>query len=160
MTTCPTHNQPLQHIDSHYGPILVCPVKSCNYSRSHEASPAPQSTQRPARATERGEDVLERTIVARIISKLEEAGYDVCVVGQRQARGSGSTEGYPDLSVRRSTWPRGLCVLLEVKTATGKLRPAQQELHDDGWSHVVRSAEDALAALSEIDNIPTIHERR
>lgn len=147
---CPNHKERLERIDGPYGVILVCPVSRCNYSRMLTFGEVPTSVHTPSTRCEQP-DVLERTVVARIIAKLESAGYDVCVVGQKRANGSGSTIGYPDLSVRRSTWPRGVALLMEAKAGDGRLRPAQQELYEAGWSYVVRSAEDAIAALDEAE---------
>ena len=89
----------------------------------------------------------ESAIVRAIIDELGRMGYEVLVVGQRKAKGSGTSTGYPDLSVRRQGWPQGLALLLEAKTADGELSPEQEKLHARGWSHVPRSTEDALLAL-------------
>lgn len=93
-------------------------------------------------------DTLSESAIARaIIDELGALGYEVLVVGQRKAKGSGTSTGYPDLSVRRQGWPQGLALLLEAKSATGTLSPEQADLHGRGWSFVPRSAEDALLAL-------------
>jgi hypothetical protein len=93
------------------------------------------------------EPLSEAAIVQAIIDELAALGYETLVVGQRKAKGSGTTTGYPDLSVRRQGWPQGLALLLEAKTADGTLRPEQADLHERGWSFVPRSAYDALLAL-------------
>lgn len=93
-------------------------------------------------------DGPESELVAEITKALETAGYRVAVVGQLKAKGSGTTMGYPDMSVRRPTWPRGMVCLLEVKTATGTLLPEQETFHAGGWSFVVRSVEYALQVVA------------
>ena len=89
----------------------------------------------------------EDELVAEITRALESAGYRVAVVGQLKAKGSGTTTGYPDMSVRGPRWPCGLACLLEVKTATGTLSPEQETFHTEGWSYVVRSVEEALRVV-------------
>lgn len=89
----------------------------------------------------------EHELVSEITKALESEGYRVAVVGQLKARGSGTTTGYPDMSVRSPRWPCGLACLLEVKTATGELSPEQETFHTEGWSYVVRSVEEALRVV-------------
>ena len=88
---------------------------------------------------------------ARIVDAITDAatalGYRVARVGQGIARGSGTTVGYPDLSIRRRGWPVGVVCLVEVKTLRGRLSEEQQALHDQGWSFVARDARQALLAL-------------
>jgi hypothetical protein len=91
--------------------------------------------------------LLEPAVVKDITATLGRLGYETLCVGQRKARGSGTTTGYPDLSVRRGGWPKGLCCLLEAKTEAGELRTEQQDLHERGWSFVVRSPREALLAI-------------
>lgn len=98
-----------------------------------------------------GHDGLEDELVTQIVATLGDAGYEVCVVGQRKAKGSGTTVGYPDLSVRSPHWPVGMAMLMEAKTATGELSVEQEKLHARGWSVVVRSVDDALAAAQNGD---------
>ena len=105
--------------------------------------------QAPRLAT--GSTGSEDDLVQAIREALEAEGYEMCVVGQRKAQGSGTTVGYPDLSVRHPRWAVGMVVLLEAKTAEGRLSPEQEKLHGRGWSVVVRSVEDALAAVRERD---------
>lgn len=93
------------------------------------------------------EPLSEAAIVRAIIDELAALGYETLVVGQRKAKGSGTTTGYPDLSVRRQGWPKGLALLLEAKTDAGELRPEQADLHGRGWSYVARSTEEALKAV-------------
>jgi len=89
----------------------------------------------------------ESAIVREIVTELGRLGYEVLAVGQRKAKGSGTAVGYPDLSVRRVGWPRGLACLIEVKSEGGELRPEQQDLHERDWSFVARSADSALCSL-------------
>lgn len=93
----------------------------------------------------------ESAIVRAIIDELAALGYETLVVGQRKAKGSGTTTGYPDLSVRRQGWPKGLALLLEAKTDTSELRPEQAELHGRGWSHVVRDPYDAMRSVYQTE---------
>ena len=70
---------------------------------------------------------------AAIVSALEAAGWAVfstASVGR----------GFPDLVCHR----RGAIRLVEVKTATGKLRPAQEKFQDMFPVSVVRTIEDAV----------------
>lgn len=94
----------------------------------------------------------ESDLVAKILKVAEEQGYKSLVVGQRNARGAGTTVGYPDLSFRRPSWPRGLACLIEVKVAGGAVRKGQELLHQDGWSYVVWSVEEAISALTRFEN--------
>lgn len=95
---------------------------------------------------------LESDLVTDITKALEGQGYLVAVVGQHKAKGSGTTVGYPDMSVRRQAWPDGLACLLEVKTAQGELSPEQEDLLKRGWSYVVRSVSGAMSALTRFEN--------
>lgn len=120
---------------------------------SAELEPAPtQQAERAAKGHTDAFEGAEATLVAAITEALVEQGYLVCVVGQLHAKGSGTTVGYPDMSVRRRTWPDGMACLLEVKTATGALEPEQELLHNEGWSYVVRSVSGASSALTRFEN--------
>lgn len=116
-----------------------------------EPAPLPEPT-KTTTATPDAYEGQEADLVAEITKALQEQGYEVCVVGQHKAKGSGTTVGYPDMSVRRRTWPDGLVCLLEVKTATGTLSPEQEDLLKLGWSYVVRSVEGAVSALTRFEN--------
>ena len=94
----------------------------------------------------------ESELVATITKALQHQGYLICVVGQLHAKGSGTTVGYPDMSVRRRAWPDGMACLLEVKTATGDLSGEQEDLLKLGWSYVVRSVAGALLALTRFES--------
>ena len=59
----------------------------------------------------------------------------------------GADKGVPDLLVTSSSWPMGFWLGLEVKSASGTLRPEQKALHDEGHIFVVRSWEEAKAAV-------------
>jgi len=89
---------------------------------------------------------LEDELAQECIKWLESEGYQWAVVGQKDARGSGTTVGYPDLSLRSPSWPRGFWVLVELKTSEGTLSKEQEGIHDDGGSFVVRS----VAALERV----------
>lgn len=92
-------------------------------------------------------DGIEADLVALIEFAAQQRGFEVAKVGQHRADGSGTTLGYPDMSFRRPSWPRGLVCLIEIKTKTGVLSPEQQKLNDQGWSFVARSADEALVLL-------------
>lgn len=65
-------------------------------------------------------------------------------VGMKVADTSGVGGGFADLTVLR---PDRTVVLLEVKTATGKLEKSQKEAHESWPVVVVRTPEEALAAV-------------
>ncbi len=62
--------------------------------------------------------------------------------------GYGATKGVPDLLVTRDSWPVGFWVGLEVKGPKTPLSPEQAALLEKGRIYVVRSWEDAAAALA------------
>jgi hypothetical protein len=62
--------------------------------------------------------------------------------------GYGATKGVPDLLVTRDSWPTGFWVGLEVKGPKTPLSPEQAALLEKGRIYVVRSWEDASAALT------------
>lgn len=103
--------------------------------------------QKPSKKCQLAFDGLEADLVALIEYAAQERGFDVAKVGQHRADGSGTTVGYPDMSFRRPSWPRGLVCLIEVKTRAGVLSPEQQKLNDQGWSFVARSSDEALVLL-------------
>jgi hypothetical protein len=169
---CPHHPaESLTTEPSKYGDLLVCPVYGCNYAVSaRQPVTAEASFLAPGAVADAPEPAgdssgAERLLVARIIAKLESEGYEVLRVGQYKAKGSGTDEGYPDLSVRKNGlienggWPRSLCALLEVKTATGRVRKRQAELNAAGWSHIVRSAEQALEVMQQVSETVGVAER-
>lgn len=88
----------------------------------------------------------EKELVKESCDWLTKNGFAWAVAGQYKAKGSGTTEGFPDLWVRHPVWPRGLWVAIELKTATGTLSPEQERLHDAGGSHVCRS----IGQVSEV----------
>lgn len=90
---------------------------------------------------------MEKDLVQDIRTHLEALGYLVATVGQYRAKGSGTTVGYPDMSIRHALWPRGMALLLEVKTKAGKPSSEQERLHSVGWSYIVRSVDDAVDAV-------------
>lgn len=157
--TCPHHpTEILTAETSRYGDLMVCPMRGCSYAVPANGA---HTIRMPASALRTVSDApepvevastVERLLVARIIAKLESEGYEVLRVGQYKAKGSGTDIGYPDLSVRHPTkWPRGIACLLEAKVAGGRIRKRQQELHDAGWSFIVRSAEESLEAVRSVE---------
>jgi hypothetical protein len=119
--------------------------------KASKSTTGTQNTATAAKSNPGAYHGLEAKLVADITEALKAQGYLVAVVGQRKAKGSGTTVGYPDMSVRRARWPRGLACLLEVKTATGELRQEQETLHAAGWSYEVRSVADVLTALTAFE---------
>jgi hypothetical protein len=102
----------------------------------------------------------EKTLQQMVVKELERLGWQVLVTnaGIRKEAAAGlkkgkgavfATPGIPDLFVRTLTrkWPIAAWIGIELKTATGKLSPAQQRLHDGGGSLVCRSLDDVLTAL-------------
>ena len=89
----------------------------------------------------------ESAIVRDIIAELGALGYEPVEIGQRKAKGSGTTVGCPDFLFRRQNWPTGIWCAMEAKTARGRVRPEQQTLADRNGVCIVRSVEDALVAL-------------
>lgn len=86
---------------------------------------------------------------AAIVDALRLLGCTVLVTtvrGWRGPRGYGATPGVPDLLVARDGWFGWLG--LEVKRPGGRISPAQAELERRGLIVVVRSVEDAIAAVA------------
>ena len=93
-------------------------------------------------------DGEEQDLVEDICTELTRRGYLVCVVGQRKAKGSGTTVGYPDMSFRCPQWPRGMACLIEIKNADGEMTREQRNLHNQGWSYEARSVAEVIECLS------------
>lgn len=106
--------------------------------------------------------VPEACIQREIVEGLRRRGYVVLEVGKARrgvtclkcgtanpAGWGGNTKGCPDLLISRQEWQAGTWLGLEVKTATGKLRPEQQALTDAGRLFVVRSWNDVLSVISD-----------
>lgn len=64
--------------------------------------------------------------------------------------GTGADKGVPDLLVTHDRW-RGRWLGLEIKGTTGRLSPEQRALYKRGLIWVVRSWEDALRAVREVE---------
>jgi hypothetical protein len=98
-----------------------------------------------ARLPEREEDLQ-----AVIRVRLEMAGYVVLSTTVRKVRsGYGASPGIPDLLVTRHGW--NAFIGLEVKTQRGRVREAQRRLVQLGAVCIVRSLEDALAAVQQFE---------
>ena len=67
---------------------------------------------------------------------------------------TGQSKGIPDILARRSSWPKGLWIGLELKRPVGWRwsDPEQKAVHELGGSFVVHSAEDAMAAVRATDD--------
>ncbi len=89
-----------------------------------------------------------------IVMWLRHKGYEVSEIGQYfQSQRKVNSVGYPDLSIRYRTWPRGMALLLEVKRpGTGRLSVAQKTFFDAGGSFVVHSLEDAQEAIKDFED--------
>lgn len=125
----------------------ICPM--CQHSVPIRATsaklpgldPGPQEVQIQER---------EKALVRRIVRTLKISGYAVLQIGQRDARGSGTTEGCPDLFVSHADWG-ALWQPMEIKTDEGTPRDAQQALIDRGLSVIVRSVEQALWIVQKVN---------
>lgn len=97
-----------------------------------------------------GDDKHFGSLIGRVCGVLKKFGASEAmiesVLSVIRMTGAPNDKGYPDLSVRRSTWPPGVAMLMEVKTQTGRLSTEQATLHARGWSVVVRSAANAVEA--------------
>ena len=103
----------------------------------------------------------ERELQAMAIQGLKAMGYRVLNVSRRPVRRcphcngwtnshDGVTPGTPDLLARRSGWQKGRWIGIEMKTLTGRLRPEQKEIHEDGGSFVARSVDDIVEIDKEL----------
>lgn len=66
---------------------------------------------------------------------------------QKRGRNWQQDKGMPDLFVTHKSWGEGVWKGLEVKTGKGTLKPEQQELLEAGRIIVVRSVDEAIAAV-------------
>jgi hypothetical protein len=65
--------------------------------------------------------MLEKDLIQQCKGAARDMGGFLAVVGQRKAKGSGTTKGYPDLTLICS----GKVLLIEAKGPTGRLTPDQ-----------------------------------
>jgi ribosomal protein S19E (S16A) len=96
----------------------------------------------------------EASIQSTLKQALETCGYIVGEVNKgRKSRDAVyfQTVGLPDLFVTHPEWPQGEWLGIELKSATGKLRPAQQELHDKGRTVVARSVAEGLEMVGYVE---------
>lgn len=93
-------------------------------------------------------DLAESDVVDAIQGEFEGRGWRVLRVGQRRAKGSGTTVGCPDLFLRDPGWPRAMWFGCEVKGPGGHVRPEQQALADAEGIIIVRSVTEAVEAVS------------
>jgi hypothetical protein len=103
----------------------------------------------------------EEQIQACIIQGLELLGYLVlatphryklqtcprCAQRFRPTGGYGSSRGVPDILISHRTWPAGCWLGLEVKAGRTAVSIEQQQLADAGRIILVRSWEEACAAV-------------
>lgn len=99
-------------------------------------------------------DLSEKEIQEQIVGYLRLRGWEVSEIRERYAAGQGrySQPGIPDVYCIKG----GRSVWLEVKTRTGKVRPAQVEWHErhknaGGEVYVVRSVEEAAEVCDKED---------
>jgi len=122
---------------------------TCGYQTAVGVERQKRARRRPA--------VSEDQVQAAIVRALRGAGHEVLITSRRRRRcvhcgrysagGDGVSRGLPDLLVwdqRRRGW-----IGIEVKGPRTAVSPEQRELADRGMIVVVRSVEEALAALSE-----------
>ncbi len=152
-TACPQCNAPLREmLDGGVTPVLAC---LCGYwrpladpdGRVDTTLGVAAAIQHRARQ-DRTEALREAKLRHDITRALSERGYVVMEVGQKDARGSGTTEGCPDLFV--SAPGRNRWVAMELKSATGRPSDKQQALIEQGVSVVVRTEHEALVAVVEL----------
>lgn len=96
----------------------------------------------------------EASIQATLKQALETLGYIVGEVNKGRKRRDAvyfQTAGLPDLFVTHPEWPAGEWLGIELKTATGKLRPAQKELNDKGRTVVARSVAGGLEVVGYVE---------
>lgn len=93
-------------------------------------------------------DLAESDVVDAIQGEFEARGWRVLRVGQRRAKGSGTTVGCPDLFLRDPGWPRAMWFGCEVKGPGTHVRREQQALADADAIVVVRSLAEMMEAVS------------
>ena len=94
-------------------------------------------------------DGLEAQLVADITAAAKSEGWTVKVIGQKKAKGSGTSVGFPDMAFRRPEWPCAVWVMIETKTADGRLTPEQEEIRKANGSYIARSVSTAMSCLAE-----------
>lgn len=153
---CRIHDRPAVQAEIDGEPILVC--AQCAVDGMDPVAGLGQRTSKTRqvnRFTCHGE--REEQVQASIVQALRSAGYEVlktsrvrkrCVhCGKFSSGGDGVSRGVPDLLVRNPEWPPAVWLGVEVKGGRTALSPEQHELLQRGSIVVVRSVDDALAAL-------------
>lgn len=111
---------------------------------------APVSLARRMTVLDRLNAQAEADVVKAIVAAIRASGGCVLEVGQRKAKGSGSTPGTPDLFAWIPPMADGTWVGLEVKRPGGRIRPEQLALAQRGRIRIVDSVEAAMAALDDV----------
>jgi hypothetical protein len=93
----------------------------------------------------------ERDVLHCIVTGLTLMGYTVLRVGQRRSDLGGQDRGAPDLLVTCERFPPGVWIGLEAKGSRTRLSAEQQRLLAARRIHIVRSWEDALAAIRDFE---------
>jgi len=93
--------------------------------------------------------IRESDLIAGIVDGLRYRGRIVFRTGQWRADKAGNDVGLPDLAVYCPQLGVGCWKMLECKTPTGRVRPAQKDLADIGASVIVRSIEEAFKVCGE-----------
>jgi hypothetical protein len=111
----------------------------------------------------------EAQVQSAIVSALLWIGAEVEVTSERRHKctkcgeyshaGTGMTKGIGDLLVRNPAWPTAMKLNLEVKSATGKLSPEQQQSEERGGIVIVRSAEEAMEAYKRVEGVAGTSDR-
>lgn len=109
-------------------------------------------------------ELSEEEIQSTIVDGLRAHGYLVLITSRRakkcwkfgqwpmSGKGDGASKGLGDLIVRGRSWPRGVCLQLEVKRP-GPIKWSSTEqrlLAEIGNAIIVQGLEEALAAAGEI----------
>ena len=103
----------------------------------------------------------EQSIQEDVVKMLRALGYTVLVhnAGIRKEAAAAlkaagihkgaifQTPGCPDISYRKPSWDQGCWCMVELKTETGQMSPAQQVIHDAGGSWLCRSVDDVIELL-------------
>jgi hypothetical protein len=97
----------------------------------------------------------EREVIACIVQGLTLLGYVCLRCGQWRADRAGTDAGVPDLLVSSARWPEGVWLGLEAKGARTPLNAAQRALVRAGRLFIVRSWEDAIAAVRAFEESRT-----
>ena len=99
----------------------------------------------------------EEDIQHTIVQGLGLLGYDVLQTsrrgivckrcGQKTYGGDGADKGVPDLLITHDSWPKCAALMMECKGPRTRVSPEQRDLERRGRTVIVRSWEEAIAAV-------------